>query len=97
MPAVGPAARELPSHSPFWEPELTLGIIVDGVFFAGHAKGDKARLLMLAPRAEHVIATWHGTRRSDLFTVPKERWLAETKSADARRNGYRAEGDEDQT
>jgi hypothetical protein len=67
-------AEDLPTHAPFWTHQVSLGMVVDGVFYASHTKEGKTRMLTeLVPRAELIIATWHGRNRSDLFVLSPDR------------------------
>ncbi len=80
-PSYVDTVRELPAEAPFWEPVVTLVLVMkDGTLAQSHAKGGKARLLAHVVDAAHVLAVWHGERRADLFTVSRERCVAEVKT-----------------
>lgn len=72
--------EELPLHARFWDPTITLIIVVGGKVLRSHKVGGKKELLALAPNAEHVMAAWHGERWTNVFVVSRERWEAEAAS-----------------
>ncbi len=79
-PSVGPVS-ELPDAAPFWSPEVTLLLVMkDGALAQSNAKGGKAALLARAAEAQHVLASWHGEWRTNVFTVSRKRCAAEAKA-----------------
>ncbi len=86
------AVRELPEAAPFWEPVVTLVLVMrDGTLAQSHLTGGKPELLTHVGEAAHVLAAWHGEWRTDVFTVSRERCVAEVK---ARRARPRMSGDD---
>lgn len=66
-------AGELPEEAPFWDRDVTLGLVVNGKLLGSHRIGEKEMLIARSADASEVFATWHGGHYSELFTVSRER------------------------